>query len=151
MLFVRAGLIVLMGTGLGLGWSAWSGRGFDPRVNALVKPGDEEIEPAEAKARLDKGARFVDARPFDFYEMSHIPGSLSMPEDQDFEKTFARVEAQLRAAPDDVIVYCSGFGCPAAHDLSRKLKTRGIPAIILREGWPAWTDAGLPTKSGREP
>jgi rhodanese-related sulfurtransferase len=149
MTLVRMAVIVVAGAGMGLGWNAWSGRGFDLGRNALVKPGDEEILPVEAKARLGKSL-FLDARPFDFYELGHIPGALSMPEDKDFETMFKELEPQLRASLD-VIVYCSGFGCPAAHDLSRKLKARGIPAIILNEGWPAWTDAGLPTKSGREP
>jgi rhodanese-related sulfurtransferase len=146
----RVLLIVLAGSGLGFAWNAWSGRGFDLRANALVKAGDEEILPAEGKARLDKGALFVDARPFDFYEMGHIPGAVSFPEDKDFETEFARLEPTLRASLD-IVVYCSGFGCPAAHELSRKLKARGMPAVILKEGWPAWTDAGLPTKTGRDP
>jgi rhodanese-related sulfurtransferase len=148
---IRVVTIVLGGALLGLGWNAWSGRGFDLRAHALVRPGDVDIEPKDAKALLDKNALFIDARPRAFYEMSHIPGALPMPEDEDFETTFAQLEPRLRAAPDDVIVYCSGFGCPAAHELSRKLKARGVPAIILKEGWPAWTDAGLPTKEGREP
>jgi len=35
--------------------------------------------------------------------------------------------------------------------VARKLKERGIPAVVLSEGWPAWTEAGYPTKEGAKP
>jgi rhodanese-related sulfurtransferase len=145
----RAALIVVTGSLLGLAWNAWSGRGFDLRANALVKPGDEVVSAAEARARLDKGALFLDARPRAFYEMEHIPGALALPED-DFDASFQKIEPQLRSSLD-VIVYCSGYGCEASHIVARKLKERGVPAAILHEGWPAWIDAGYPRKEGAQP
>lgn len=148
-LLLRAGLIVAAGAGLGLTWNAASGRGFALHGNALVKEGDQVVEAPEARRRLEKGALFLDARPIDFYEMSHVPGALPLPED-DFERAFARIEPRLRESLD-VIVYCAGFGCEASHIVARKLKDRGVPATILHEGWPAWQDAGYPVTSGREP
>lgn len=147
--FARAAIILAAGAALGLAWNALSGRGFALERNVFVKPGDELVEAGEARKRLDQGALFLDARPRDFYDMSHIPGALPLPED-DFDKALAPLEARLRGSLD-VIVYCSGFGCEASHVVARKLKERGIPAAVLHEGWPAWTDAGYPTKSGREP
>lgn len=150
MLFAaRILLIVALGSSLGLGWNAFSGRGLKLTGNVFVKEGDELVEAAAAKGRLEKGALFVDARPLDFYDMSHIPGALSLPEDQ-FDAAFTRIEPQLRASLD-VIVYCAGFGCEASHIVSRKLKERGVPAAILHEGWPAWQDAGYPTREGKQP
>jgi rhodanese-related sulfurtransferase len=146
---LRIVLIVFIGAGLGLAWNAWSGKGFPLRANALVKPGDEEIDLAEAKKRFDKGYLFLDARPFDFYAMEHITGALPLPED-DFDKAFAKLEPRLRASLD-IVLYCSGFGCPASHNVSRKLKEKGIPAAIMPDGWPGWTEAGYPTKKGQEP
>jgi rhodanese-related sulfurtransferase len=146
---LRSLLIVVVGSGLGLAWNAWSGRGFDLRANALVKPGDEVVTVAQAKERLDKGALFLDARPRAFYEMEHVPGALALPED-DFDASFTKIEPRLRAALD-VIVYCSGFGCEASHIVARKLKERNVPAAILHDGWPAWLDAGYPKKEGAEP
>lgn len=145
----RVGAIVLVGVVLGLAWNTLSGRGFALERNVFLKAGDEVVAAAEAKRRLEKGALFLDARPKDFYDMSHIPGALPLPED-DFERGFAAIEARLRSSLD-IIVYCSGFGCEASHVVSRKLKERGIPAAILNEGWPAWTDAGYPVKEGPEP
>jgi len=145
----RIAVLVAVGVAAGLVWNGLSGRGFALSGNVFVRPGDEVIEAAEAKARLDKGALFLDARPVDFYRMSHIPGALALSED-DFERAFARLEPALRAR-FDLVVYCSGYGCEASHIVAGKLKQRGIQAAILNEGWPAWTDAGYPTRAGEQP
>ena len=145
----RIALILLAATGFGLAWNTFSGRGVALGRNAYVREGDEEVSAKEARAQLDKGALFLDARPVAFYEMSHIPGALPLPED-DFDKHFAKLEPRLRTT-FDIVVYCSGFGCEASHLVARKLKDRGIPAVVLSEGWPAWTEAGYPTKEGAQP
>ena len=147
--FHRIALILLGATGFGLAWNAFSGRGVALGRNAYMRDGDEEITAQEARGRLDKGALFLDARPVAFYEMSHIPSALPLPED-DFDKAFAKLEPRLRSS-FDIVVYCSGFGCEASHLVARRLKERGIPAVVLSEGWPAWTDAGYPTKEGAQP
>jgi rhodanese-related sulfurtransferase len=134
---------------LGLCWNGLSGRGFALTQNAYIQEGDVQIDAPEARARLDQGALFLDARPVAFYEMSHIPGALPLPED-DFDRAFAKIEPRLRSA-FDIVVYCSGFGCEASHLVARRLKEHGMPAIVLAEGWPAWTDAGYPVKEGPRP
>ena len=134
---------------LGLCWNGLSGRGFALTQNAYIQEGDVQIDAPEARARLDQGALFLDARPVAFYEMSHIPGALPLPED-DFDRAFAKIEPRLRSS-FDIVVYCSGFGCEASHLVARNLRDRGIPAIVLAEGWPAWTDAGYPVKEGPRP
>jgi rhodanese-related sulfurtransferase len=146
---VRVMAIGLLGVALGLGWNAVSGRGFALDHNVMIKDGDEVVPVADARARIEKGALALDARPKDFYEMQHIPGALSLPEEE-FDAAFARLETKLRAS-SDVLVYCAGFGCEASHIVSRKLKERGVGAAILQEGWPAWQDAGYPVKEGSEP
>jgi rhodanese-related sulfurtransferase len=145
----RIVLILLAAAVLGLGWNGLSGRGLALTRNAYLQEGDAETTAAEAHGRLGKGALFLDARPLAFYEMSHIPGALALPED-DFEKAFARIEPRLRSS-FDIVVYCSGFGCEASHMVARQLKQRGIPALVLSEGWPAWTEAGYPVKEGAQP
>ena len=144
--------IVALGLGLGFAWNTWSGRGLALGANAFVRPGEgvEEIEAAAAKGRIEKGALVLDARGFDYYEMGHIPGALSLPEDDQFDASFAKLEDTLRTR-FDIIVYCSGYGCEASHLVARKLRDRGIHAAILHEGWPAWTDAGYPVTTGAQP
>jgi len=139
---LRASVILVAGGCLGLAWNAWSGRGFVLGQSVFVQVGDEVIEPSEAKARLDRGALFLDARPRDFWTMSRIPGALSQPEEE-FDRSFAELEPKLRGT-FNIVVYCSGYGCEASHVVARKLREKGIHAAILSEGWPAWTDAGYP-------
>lgn len=134
---------------LGLAWNAFSGRGFPLSANAFLKEGDEEVQAAEAKRRLEAGALFLDARPVDFYNMSHIPGAMPLPEN-DFDPWFAKLEPRLRST-FDLVVYCSGYGCEASHQIARRLREKGIQAAILHEGWPAWTDAGYPVREGPQP
>lgn len=141
--------ILGLGTLLGLSWNALSGRGIALSKNVFIRAEDEVIEAKAAKARLDKGALFLDARPIDFYRMEHIPGALPLPEN-DFPAAFAKLEPRLRSS-FDIVIYCSGWGCEASHIVAGKLRERGIHAAILHEGWPAWTDAGYPTKTGEAP
>jgi rhodanese-related sulfurtransferase len=138
-----------LGIALGLLWNGLSGRGFALGQSVFVQRGDEVIEAGEAKARLDRGALFLDARPVDFYKMGHIPGALPLPE-PDFERAFAGLEPRLRRH-FNLVVYCSGYGCEASHIVARRLREKGIHAAILNEGWPAWTDAGYPVTSGETP
>lgn len=145
----RVGTILAAGTALGLSWNGLSGRGFALDQSVFIQAGDEVIEAPEAKGRLDRGALFLDARPVDFYKMSHIPGSYPLPE-PDFDAAFKALEPRLRSTYN-IVVYCAGYGCDAAHIVARKLRDKGVHAAILNEGWPAWTDAGYPTKTGAEP
>jgi rhodanese-related sulfurtransferase len=147
----RIASIVAAGIALGLGWNAVSGRGFALDKNAFLRPGEAlvEISAAETKTRLEKGALVLDARGVDFYKLAHIPGSYSLPE-EDFERAFAALEPRLRGTAD-IVVYCAGYGCEASHNVVRKLAAKGVYAVILNEGWPAWQDAGYPEKEGAEP
>jgi rhodanese-related sulfurtransferase len=138
-------LILVAGAAAGLLWNAAGGRGFALGRSVLVQAGDEIVEVADAKALLDRGALFLDARPRDFWRMSRIPGALSLPE-EDFDRAFAEIEEHLRRA-SGIVVYCSGFGCEASHVVARRLRERGLIAAILNEGIPAWLDAGLPMDS----
>lgn len=133
-------LILVTGAGAGLLWNAASGRGFALGRSVLVQAGDELVSAADARALLDRGALFLDARPRDFWRMSRIPGALPLPED-DFDRALPEVEEPLRRA-SGIVVYCSGFGCEASHVVARKLRERGFIAAILDEGLPAWEDAG---------
>jgi len=142
-------IIVAAGVAAGAAWNAASPRGFALGRSVFVQAGDEVIEAPEAKSRLDRGALFLDARPVDFWKMSHIPGSVSLPED-DFDSTFAALEPRLRGT-FNIVVYCSGYGCEASHVVARKLRDKGVHAAILNEGWPAWTEAGYPVTSETPP
>ncbi len=135
-------LLLVTGAAAGLLWNSASGRGFALGRSVLVQAGDEIMSVADAKAVLDRGGLFLDARPRDFWRMSRIPGALPLP-DEDFDRAFAEIEARLRQA-SGIVVYCSGYGCESSHVVARRLRERGFIAAILDEGIPAWLDAGLP-------
>jgi rhodanese-related sulfurtransferase len=135
-------VILVVGAAAGLAWNAWSGRGFTLTRSVFAQAGDVVVKAADAKALLDRGALFLDARPRDFWRMNRIPTALALPED-DFEKAYAEVEPELRRAKA-IVVYCSGYGCDASHVVARRLREKGFDAAILDEGLPAWQDAGLP-------
>jgi len=138
-------LILVTGAAAGLAWNTASGRGFALGRSVLVQAGDELVRAVDARALLDRGALFLDARPRDFWRMNRIPGALPLPED-DFDRALPEVEPRLRRA-SGIVVYCSGFGCEASHVVARKLRERGFIAAILDEGLPAWQDAGFPVDS----
>lgn len=138
----RSILILAGGALLGFAWNAFSGRGIVLGQSVLTQAGDELVKAPAAKALLDKGALFLDARPRDFWKLSRIPGSLALPEEE-FDKAFLEVEGRLRRA-STIVVYCSGYGCDASHVVARKLREKGFAALILDEGLPAWEDAKLP-------
>jgi rhodanese-related sulfurtransferase len=142
----RIAVIVAAGAASGLLWNAVGGRGFALDRSVFVQAGDEVIDAAEARARLGRGAVFLDARPADFFEMGHVPGALPLPE-PDFDRAFAALEPRLRRH-FNLVVYCAGYGCEASHIVAGKLREKGIHAAILDEGWPAWTDAGYPVEKG---
>jgi rhodanese-related sulfurtransferase len=142
-------LILVTGAGAGLLWNGASGRGFALGRSVLVPAGDELVSARDARALLDRGALFLDARPRDFWKMSRIPGALPLPED-DFDRALPEVEERLRAA-SGIVVYCSGFGCEASHVVARKLRERGFIAAILDGGLPAWEDAGGPVDAEPRP
>jgi rhodanese-related sulfurtransferase len=138
---MKMAALVAAGALCGLGWNTVSGRGFDLGRSVFTQAGDEVIPVAEAKARHDGGALFLDARPRDFWRMNRIPGALPLPED-DFDRAFRELEARLRRT-SNIVVYCSGYGCDASHVVARKLRERGFPAVVLDEGLPAWEQAGF--------
>ena len=75
----RMALIVLAGALAGFSWNSLSGKGFDLSQSVFVQAGDQLVSARDARAWLDKGALFLDARPRDFWRMSRIPGALSLP------------------------------------------------------------------------
>jgi rhodanese-related sulfurtransferase len=137
---LRMTLITALGATTGLLWNSMNGKGFDLSRSVLVQAGDELVQAPEARARLDAGALFLDARPRDFWRMNRIPGALPLPED-DFDAALAEVEPELQKTTN-IVVYCSGYGCEASHIVARRLRERGYPAVILDEGLPAWEDEG---------
>jgi rhodanese-related sulfurtransferase len=107
----------------------------------------EEVEAIgrdELLQRLRRGdVILVDVRPQVEFEAGHIEGSRSIPIDE--------LEQRLSELPADrdFVAYCRGPFCAYAHEAVRTLQTAGRTARRLKEGWPEWRLAGLPSSSDR--
>lgn len=97
----------------------------------------------ELVARLRSGdVVLVDVRPREEFEAGHIEGARSIP--------FDELEHRLADLPADreVVAYCRGPLCAYAHDAVRQLRTAGLLARRLEDGWPEWRLTQSKSKTG---
>jgi rhodanese-related sulfurtransferase len=110
--------------------------------------GNGELEPltrAELQRRLDAGdVVVIDVRPAAEYVAGHVAGARSVP--------IRELERHIRALPNDaeVVAYCRGPYCVFADDAVRVLRSKGLEARRLVDGFPEWRRAGLPVAVGEE-
>jgi rhodanese-related sulfurtransferase len=105
------------------------------------------IEATEARGLLgDPSVMFVDCRPRDLYQTGHISGALSLPSDSELQ---GAALTQLHSA-QTIIAYCDARGgCESSHRLAARLRELGLSDVrILKDGLPAWVQAGYPAESG---
>jgi len=114
-------------------------------------PKAPEVSVEEARQAFEeKSALFLDARSPEDYAKGHLPGSLVLF-NEEFEEYYPDLEDQIKAA-DRVITYCDGIECGRAPEIAgRLLELVEVPVFCFTDGYPAWTKAGLPTKTGPEP
>jgi rhodanese-related sulfurtransferase/predicted transcriptional regulator len=93
----------------------------------------EAIGRDELRKRMRHGdVVLVDVRPSEEYDAGHIHGARSIPIDE--------LDARLAELPTDreVVAYCRGPFCAYAHDAVRRLRSNGLQARRLEDGWPEW-------------
>jgi rhodanese-related sulfurtransferase len=105
------------------------------------------LDTAQAKEKWDEGVTFVDARAEDFYRyQGHIRGAISLPV-LEFDTRFPEVKDRLPSPEEEIVCYCSGFGCEESTELAHKLVEKGYRAVYVYEGgWPGWSEAGFPSE-----
>jgi rhodanese-related sulfurtransferase len=103
------------------------------------------IELEEAEAKWDEGVLFIDARAEEFFIYEgHIQGAISLPYIH-FDEAFPRIQSRLPSKKQEVVCYCSGFGCEESVELAKLLMGEGYSRVLVYEGgWPEWLEAGLP-------
>ena len=118
-------------------------------VNRLV--GDffastDGLEPVAKEELLSRARRrnviVIDVRPAEEYASGHIAGALSVPL-ADLERRLAELPRGKR-----IVAYCRGPYCVLAAEAVRLLRKRGRTAVRLKDGFPEWSEAGLPVESG---
>jgi rhodanese-related sulfurtransferase len=100
--------------------------------------------PVEVKYFMDEGERpnIIDVRAADDYEEGHVPGALSLPEDQ-----WATLEG-LRKEEANVI-YCYSEVCHLAARACVFFAGRGFPVIEMDGGFSSWQEHELPIEGSK--
>ncbi|WP_372794440.1 rhodanese-like domain-containing protein [Pontiella sp.] len=99
---------------------------------------------AFAQEQFKEGrAKFVDARPFEEFEMGHIPDAVSLP----FERLDDSFETLIELADADrpLIVYCRNRACDDGLLLTQEFQAlEKTNLYYFVDGFDAWKEAGCP-------
>jgi rhodanese-related sulfurtransferase len=116
----------------------------------LKKPADSpEISTAEFQKALDNASAIIlDARPYEEYAVSHVPGALTVPGKPGTTPALyvADVNDIVRRVPDKaqpLIVYCNGLFCGRSERFAEELiKTGYFNVRRYQLGAPGWRALG---------
>jgi len=104
----------------------------------------DELEPLsreELMSRVDQGlVTVIDVRPEIEFAAGHLPGAINVPPDE-LEKRLQMLDTQ-----QEVVAYCRGPHCVYSFDAVEKLRSKGIKASRLEDGFPEWKGAGYPVE-----
>jgi rhodanese-related sulfurtransferase len=117
--------------------------------------GVKVVTAEQAKAMLDKGVPFVDARVSSEYAEKTIKGAKSIPyheksaKSADFDRKLDQFD--LSKLPSDknapFVVFCNAGECWKSYKAAVVARDAGYKQIHwLRGGIPEWTSKGLPTQ-----
>ncbi len=105
----------------------------------------DSLEPVSRKMLLERlrsgSVTLLDVRPADEFAHGHLPGALNVP--------LAELDAALAKLPRNqaVIAYCRGPYCVLSYEAVAALRSKGLKAYRLEEGYPEWKAAGLPVET----
>jgi len=104
----------------------------------------DELEPLSRKelmARVEQGlVTVIDVRPEAEFVAGHLPGAINVPPDE-LEKRLKLLDTE-----QEVVAYCRGPHCVYSFDAVEKLRSKGVKASRLEEGFPEWKSAGYPVE-----
>jgi len=111
--------------------------------------GSSEISTAQLKAALtNTSAIILDARPYDEYAVSHIPGARAVPAKADTTPALYVGDAAevVKSIPDKtqpLILYCNGLFCGRSERLADDLTKLGFQNVRRYQlGTPGWRALG---------
>ncbi len=105
-----------------------------------------EVESVSVADVLHGQVLFIDARPQDSYEKSHIPGAISLPYDDLAEPSAADLQPVRNARAERIVVYGElDQSFDIGHQQASDLAAAGLPRVFyLAGGFGAWLEAGRP-------
>lgn len=93
------------------------------------------IGPIELKDLLDVGkVNLVDVRRFEDYEVSHIPGAISIPKEELADNTNKLSKEEI------TVVYCYNEQCHLGIEACLILAEYGYPVMLLEGGFKSWVE-----------
>lgn len=106
-----------------------------------MPPEIPEVDPREARTRIDEGAYHVDVREHDEVRAKRIPGAATLP----LSEFLDRYEEAL---PKDVPLVVSCRSGARSGRVVAFLLEQGYDAVNLGGGILAWEEDGLPVEQG---
>jgi rhodanese-related sulfurtransferase/DNA-binding transcriptional ArsR family regulator len=101
----------------------------------------EPVTLNELLSRLhEPGLVILDVRPALEYAQGHIVGARSIPIDE-LESRLSELSLE-----QEIVAYCRGAYCVFADEAVETLTARGYQARRMRQGYPDWAIAKLPTE-----
>lgn len=114
---------------------------------AAIPAGVRDLDTAAIAGLLaarKPGLLLIDSRPRSRWLQSHLPGSISLPEDVLKEKGAANALPADKSAP--LIFYCGGYTCGLSTSSAKLAKEAGYSDVaVYQAGEPAWVKAGRAT------
>ncbi len=112
-----------------------------------------EVEPVTAAEAALEQVLFIDARPRDDYEKSHISGALSLPYDDLAEPSAAELAPIRQARAARIVVYGTlDHNFDLGHQQASDLAAAGLPRVYYLEGgFEAWRATGRPVEPAAQP
>lgn len=143
--FAQAILLLIVSAALGSGVNLVRPKSV-PWGNTPAYEIFPHLELTEAAKELEAGdCLFLDARPIEFFQQSHVLNAISVP--------LSTPEAEVKKAVPvahsfrRIIIYCEDKDCDAADGMARRMKRLGYDKLFVMEGgWRAWSEANQPSE-----
>ncbi|MEC5324655.1 ArsR/SmtB family transcription factor [Aurantimonas sp. A3-2-R12] len=103
----------------------------------------EPVTREELVARASDGrVTVLDVRPADEFASGHLPGAINVPPGE--------LEARLGELDPshEIVAYCRGPWCVFSFEAVAAMRSHGLLARRLEDGYPEWKAAGLPIEVG---
>lgn len=93
------------------------------------------LDPIELKDLIDEGkVNLVDVRRLEDYEVSHIPGAISIPKEELADNTNKLSKEEI------TVVYCYNEQCHLGIEACLILAEYGYPVMLLEGGFKSWVE-----------
>lgn len=100
---------------------------------------DDEISMAVIAGKWNNDVFWIDARISSQYEQQHVPGAVSLNE-QNFDQALFDQIQTFQELKKPVVIYCDSEKCDASRKVREQLLLR-MPlenVFVLKGGWQAW-------------